>query len=122
LAVPGGTSATPATGTKSSDTTAQVRADEEDALLDTYRSWLVAERKLLGNASHHAYAFGQANMAERAIVEFDKTLASGVYLTLAESEARAALAALDAAVAREPALAALRDALRGALDALPPKR
>jgi hypothetical protein len=40
-------------------------------LLRDYRDWLESELKLLGNASHHAYAFGQANMAKRALERFD---------------------------------------------------
>jgi len=44
-------------------------------MLDTYRTWLESELALLGNASHHAYAFGQANMAKRAIEALDEALA-----------------------------------------------
>jgi hypothetical protein len=40
-------------------------------LLQRYRDWLESELKLLGNASHHAYALGQANMAKRALERFD---------------------------------------------------
>ncbi len=40
-------------------------------MLRDYRDWLESELKLLGNASHHAYAFGQANMAKRALERFD---------------------------------------------------
>jgi predicted enzyme related to lactoylglutathione lyase len=44
-------------------------------MLDDYRTWLESELALLGNASHHAYAFGQANMAKRAIEALDEALA-----------------------------------------------
>ena len=40
-------------------------------MLSDYRTWLESELKLLGNASHHAYSFGQANMAKRAIERLD---------------------------------------------------
>lgn len=41
-------------------------------MLQSYRDWLESELKLLGNASHHAYAIGQANMAKRALERFDR--------------------------------------------------
>jgi hypothetical protein len=44
-------------------------------MLSDYRAWLVSELEILGNASHHAYAFGQANMAKRAIEQLDEALA-----------------------------------------------
>ena len=45
-------------------------------MLRDYRNWLESELKLLGNASHHAYAFGQANMAKRALERFDADCAA----------------------------------------------
>ena len=45
-------------------------------MLKDYRDWLDAELKLLGNASHHAYAFGQANMAKRALEDHKKIVAA----------------------------------------------
>ena len=53
-------------------------------LLD-YRNWLESELKLLGNATHHAYAFGQANMAKRALERFEADCAEA----LAREEASA---------------------------------
>jgi hypothetical protein len=62
-------------------------------MLSDYRAWLVSELELLGNASHHAYAFGQANMAKRAIEQLDAELAKGPSPEQI-SEAKAALAEL----------------------------
>lgn len=56
-------------------------------MLDEYRSWLVSELALLGNASHHAYSFGQANMAKRAIERLDETLAGKTLLVLDAAQA-----------------------------------
>jgi hypothetical protein len=65
-------SATAPAGTNDSEvTSAQFRARGGDVLLQRYRDWLESELKLLGNASHHAYALGQANMAKRALERFD---------------------------------------------------
>ena len=47
-------------------------------MLRDYRNWLESELKLLGNASHHAYAFGQANMAKRALERFDRDCADAL--------------------------------------------
>jgi hypothetical protein len=92
-------------------------------LLKDYRAWLESELALLGNASHHAYAFGQANMAQRAIAELDKTLAETVYVPLSVADARAALVALEhiaqAQPSLDPALERVRDAIRQTLDARP---
>ncbi len=65
-------------------------------MLDDYRSWLESELQLLGNASHHAYSFGQANMAKRAIERLDETLLGRVALLLEAAEAAALLEALEA--------------------------
>jgi hypothetical protein len=62
------------------DTSAHLRAPGRDALLRDYRDWLESELKLLGNASHHAYAFGQANMAKRALERFEADCADALAL------------------------------------------
>jgi hypothetical protein len=85
-------------------------------LLADYRAWLESELKLLGNASHHAYSFGQANMAKRAIEQLDEELAKTFYVALDKATATEALTELDlverSTTAIPPALARLRDALR----------
>ena len=63
-------------------------------MLSDYRTWLESELKLLGNASHHAYSFGQANMAKRAIDRLDEELQGKIPLLLERPEAAALLAAL----------------------------
>jgi hypothetical protein len=87
-------------------------------MLSDYRNWLEAELKLLGNASHHAYSFGQANMAKRALERLDEELAGRVALLLESAEATAVLTALEMLSEREtaldPALAALRERLKTA--------
>ncbi len=92
-------------------------------MLTDYRAFLVSELELLGNASHHAYSFGQANMAKRAIERLDAELADHTPLLLATGDATAALAALEVLADREaaldPALATLREALRTALASRP---
>jgi hypothetical protein len=83
-------------------------------MLSDYRNWLESELKLLGNASHHAYSFGQANMAKRAIERLDQEVAGKSALLLEPAEAAAALAALEetaAAAPLPPALARLRERL-----------
>jgi len=88
-------------------------------MLSDYRSWLEAELKLLGNASHHAYSFGQANMAKRAIERLDEELGQRVALLLERSEATAILTALEmlseSPAGLNPALAGLRDRVKAAL-------
>jgi hypothetical protein len=88
-------------------------------LLKDYRDWLDAELKLLGNASHHAYAFGQANMAKRALERFDEELARTLYVPLDRAAARRVLTAIElqseATTAAQPELETLRDALTAAL-------
>ena len=79
-------------------------------MLDAYRSWLESELTLLGHASHHAYSFGQANMAKRAIERLDETLAGRTVLVLEPAERAALLEALESR-SGEPGAAAttLRD-------------
>ncbi|GAC1582336.1 MAG: hypothetical protein NVS3B7_17740 [Candidatus Elarobacter sp.] len=88
-------------------------------MLRDYRDWLDAELKLLGNASHHAYSFGQANMAKRAIERLDEELAKTAYVALDRAEARRILTAIEglaaAATSVPPEFDVLRDALKQAL-------
>jgi hypothetical protein len=87
-------------------------------MLSDYRTWLESELKLLGNASHHAYSFGQANMAKRAIDRLDEELQGKIPLLLERPDAAALLAALETSAAQrelpEP-LAALRLRLAASL-------
>jgi len=85
-------------------------------VLSDYRSWLVSEQKLLANASHHAYSFGQANMAQRAIERLDQELAGKAALVLERATGEAALQSLDSQRPLEPPLEELRQALTQALD------
>ena len=55
-------------------------------MLSDYRTWLESELKLLGNASHHAYSFGQANMAKRAIERLDQEVGERLILALERAE------------------------------------
>jgi hypothetical protein len=95
------------------------REGKTDALLRDYRNWLNSELQLLGNASHHAYSFGQANMAKRAIDEFDKELAATLYVGIDKIEARRALTELDLLAQRDtsltPGLTRLRETLQAAI-------
>jgi hypothetical protein len=88
-------------------------------MLSEYRNWLEAELKLLGNASHHAYSFGQANMAKRAIERLDQELAGRVIVPLDRPAAAEILKELEMLAERggalAPALADLRETLRTAL-------
>jgi hypothetical protein len=88
-------------------------------LLKDYRDWLVSELKLLGNASHHAYSFGQANMAKRAIERLDEELARTLFVPVERAEARRVLTALEALGQQTtnlpPELARLRDDITAAL-------
>lgn len=88
-------------------------------MLKDYRDWLESELKLLGNASHHAYSFGQANMAKRAIERLDEELAKFLYVALDRGEARRVLTAIEAIGQQStnvaPELDALRDAIRSAM-------
>lgn len=89
-------------------------------MLKDYRDWLQSELKLLGNASHHAYSFGQANMAKRAIEKLDEELARNLYVALDRAQARRLLTALEAGGEQStgmlPELADLRDAVTAALE------
>jgi len=93
-------------------------------LLRDYRDWLISELKLLGKASHHAYSFGQANMAQRAIVRLDEELVPSVFVALDRSEARGALTALEMLAQNSgsmpPELETLRDSITAALVEEPP--
>jgi hypothetical protein len=83
-------------------------------LLADYRAWLLSELKLLGNASHHAYSFGQANMAGRAIEALDAETAKNVYIALDKSTAELVKTELEAAqsmASLPPGLTYLRQAL-----------
>jgi hypothetical protein len=108
----------------SADTPTRLREGKWDALLRDYRNWLESELKLLGNASHHAYSLGQANMAKRALDELDRELAQTLPLAVDPVEARRALTELELAEQRDstlpPGLTELRAALRLALDATTP--
>ncbi len=88
-------------------------------MLRDYRDWLESELKLLGNSSHHAYAFGQANMAKRALERFDAEVDKTIYVALDRAEARRILTAIEMlaqrTTAEPPELATLRDALTAAL-------
>jgi hypothetical protein len=98
------------------DTGRALRAPGRHALLTDYRAWLDSELKLLGNASHHAYSFGQANMAKRAIEQLDAELDKTFYVALDDVTVRGALTALEMQAQRDttlnPALESLREALR----------
>lgn len=89
-------------------------------MLKDYRDWLESELKLLGNASHHAYSFGQANMAQRALERLEALTAKKVPLLLDDGEAMNVLTALEMLdqrdTALDPALAALREHLRVAFE------
>lgn len=84
-------------------------------MLKDYRDWLESELKLLGNASHHAYSFGQANMAKRAMEKLDEELAKSIYVPLDRAAARRILTAIEAQGERTttlpPELLALREAI-----------
>ena len=88
-------------------------------MLKDYRDWLDAELKLLGNASHHAYAFGQANMAKRALERLDGELARTLFVPIDRAAARRILTAIEmqaeATTSAQPELVALRDAITAAL-------
>jgi len=92
-------------------------------LLRDYRDWLESELKLLGNASHHAYSFGQANMAKRAIDKLDELRAKTLFVPFDVAAARRVLTAIEMleeqSTAEYPELDALRDAIRTALSEVP---
>lgn len=83
-------------------------------MLRDYRDWLQSELQLLSNASHHAYAFGQANMAKRAIERLDEELDDRLVLELDRDAADRIGATLDTLALEgplDPALAELRGRL-----------
>ena len=88
-------------------------------MLADYRAWLESELKLLGNASHHAYSFGQANMAKRAIERFDKDRAGLLLIGVDRETAHHAAEAIEVLLAQgqgtNDALKKLRDLLDAAL-------
>ena len=87
-------------------------------LLD-YRHWLETELKLLANAGNHAYSFGQATMARRAIERFDQELGGRVPVTFERVRIDGILTALEQLAERatslDPSLEALRRDLQTAL-------
>ncbi|HZO93991.1 MAG TPA: hypothetical protein VFB22_09465 [Candidatus Baltobacteraceae bacterium] len=89
-------------------------------MLKDYRDWLESELKLLGNASHHAYSFGQANMAKRALERLDEELAKTLYVPIERASARRVLTAIEAqgqqATSVPVEIDALRDAIKTALE------
>jgi hypothetical protein len=93
-------------------------------LLLDYRNWLESELKLLGNASHHAYSFGQANMAKRALEKLDELLGGSLLVPLDRPAAQRVLLAIEAleqqTTGAYPALDTLRSALQTALAENPP--
>ncbi|MGH7659626.1 MAG: hypothetical protein ACRENA_01740 [Vulcanimicrobiaceae bacterium] len=94
-------------------------------MLRDYRDWLDSELKLLGNASHHAYSFGQANMAKRALERLDDELGKRVYVPLDRGEAMTVLTALEMLLQQQtsldPSIQVLRDTIRTAVtDQAPP--
>lgn len=88
-------------------------------MLKDYRDWLESELKLLGNASHHAYSFGQANMAKRALERLDAELSGALAVLVPRATAERILTALEMLQQRDthldPALADLRDRLTAAI-------
>jgi hypothetical protein len=92
-------------------------------LLKDYRDWLESELKLLGNATHHAYSFGQANMAKRAIERLDAELSRTVYVPVDRAEARRVLTALEAlgqqTTSLPSELSILRETIKTAIDESP---
>ena len=92
-------------------------------MLKDYRDWLESELKLLGNASHHAYSFGQANMAKRAIERLDEELARTLYVPVDRADARRVLTALEALGQQTTSLPSelqvLSEAMKTALDEPP---
>lgn len=81
-------------------------------MLRDYRAWLQSELQLLSNASHHAYAFGQANMAKRALERYDVETAERTIVELSRDESDELASALEMLAttesAPEPVVALLR--------------
>lgn len=88
-------------------------------MLAEYRRWLESELRTLGNASHHAYSFGQANMAKRAIERFDAEASGKVLVGVDRETAHHSAEAIDVIIAHgetsNTALERLRDALKATL-------
>lgn len=88
-------------------------------MLRDYRAWLQSELHTLGNATHHAYSLGQANMAKRAIERFDSELHGALPLGIDNAGANRILLALEMLEQRDtrldPALDELRARLRDVL-------
>jgi hypothetical protein len=84
-------------------------------LLKDYRDWLESELKLLGNASHHAYSFGQANMAKRALERLDEELMRTLYVPIDRGSARRVLTAIEALGQRTTDVPTELDELREAI-------
>ena len=88
-------------------------------MLAEYRRWLESELKTLGNASHHAYSFGQANMAKRAIERFDAQTAGALLVGVDRETIHHAAEAIDVILASgqtsNDALKKLGEALRATL-------
>ena len=88
-------------------------------MLAEFRRWLESELRTLGNASHHAYSFGQANMAKRAIERFDAATAGRLLIALDRETAHNAAEAIDVGLQHgetsNDALRALGEALHAAL-------
>ncbi len=89
-------------------------------MLKDYRDWLESELKLLGNASHHAYSFGQANMAKRALEKLDEELARNLYVAIDRAQARRLLTTIEGmdqqTTSPAPELANLRAAVTAAME------
>ena len=85
-------------------------------MLKDYRDWLESELKLLGNASHHAYSFGQANMAKRALERLDAELTRTLYVPLDRAEARRILTAIEARAQLTTSVPPELETLRGAIN------
>ena len=85
-------------------------------MLIDFRRWLESARALLADATHHAYSFGQANMAKRAIERLDAEIGDALFVRFSRAEVTAILTELelrpegDAEVS--PALAVLSERLR----------
>jgi hypothetical protein len=88
-------------------------------MLSDYRRFLLDELKLLSNASHHAYSFGQANMAKRAVERLDEEIAGKIVLELDPGQAEAireALLGLEAAGPADEALVKLERLLTDVIE------
>ena len=81
-------------------------------MFEDYRQWLEAELKRLGNAGHQAYAFGQANMAKRALERFDQELTGRTAVLLQRPRIDAVLTALEQLAEKDTALDPALEALR----------